>query len=136
MKRNILLLIAVLLFLGCAAFSENTEPAVNSAKQWLAQVDAGNYDASWDNAAQYFKDAVSPARWAKMLSASRAPLGKVVSRKLKSATYTTTLPGAPDGQYVVVQYDSSFQHKNSAIETVTPMIDKDGQWRVSGYFIK
>jgi len=66
----------------------------------------------------------------------RASLGTVVSRKVKSARYLTTLPGAPDGQYVVIQYQSSFGHKKSAIKTVTPMLDGDGQWRVSGYYIR
>jgi hypothetical protein len=60
----------------------------------------------------------------------------MLSRKLKSATYKTTLPGAPDGEYVVVQYERSFEHKQSTVETITPMLDKDGKWRVSGYFIK
>jgi hypothetical protein len=55
---------------------------------------------------------------------------------LKSATYTKSLPGAPDGEYVVIQYDTGFEHKQSAVETVTPMLDKDGKWRVSGYFIR
>jgi hypothetical protein len=50
--------------------------------------------------------------------------------------YTTTLPGAPDGEYVVIQYQSSFGKKNLAVETVTPMLDQDGVWRVSGYFIR
>jgi len=36
----------------------------------------------------------------------------------------------------VVQYESSFEHKQSTVETVTPMLHKDGKWRVSGYFIK
>ncbi|MGA9534411.1 MAG: DUF4019 domain-containing protein [Desulfobacterales bacterium] len=27
-------------------------------------------------------------------------------------------------------------NKTSAVETITPMLDKDGQWRVSGYYIK
>jgi hypothetical protein len=71
-----------------------------------------------------------------MLQAKRAPLGKVLSRTVKSAVYKTTLPGAPDGQYVVIVYESSFEHKKSAIETVTPSLGKDGQWRVSGYFIR
>ncbi len=48
----------------------------------------------------------------------------------------TSLPGAPDGEYVVISYETSFTNKKSAIETVTPMLDKDGKWRVSGYFIK
>jgi hypothetical protein len=63
-------------------------------------------------------------------------LGAVISRKLKSAEYTTQLPGAPDGQYVVLQYESGFEHKNSAIETVTPALDKDGKWRVCLYTVK
>jgi hypothetical protein len=45
------------------------------------------------------------------------------------------LPGAPDGEYVVIQFESSFEKKKSAVETVTPMLEKDGKWRVSGYYI-
>ena len=61
---------------------------------------------------------------------------RLLSRNLKSAAFTKTLPGAPDGEYVVIQYDSSFEHKQSAAETITPMLDKDGEWKVSGYYIK
>ena len=66
----------------------------------------------------------------------RVPLGKLLSRKVKSAAYHTSLPGAPDGRYVVIQFETSFENKQSAIETVTPMADPDGQWRVSGYYIR
>jgi len=110
--------------------------AQQSSDAWLTLVDSGKYADSWQEASQFFKNAVSKEQWQGMLSATRAPLGKMSSRKIKSATYTTTLPGAPDGEYVVIQYDSSFEHKQSAVETVTPMLDKDGKWRVSGYFIK
>ena len=66
----------------------------------------------------------------------REPLGKLIERKLKSTQYTTTAPGAPDGQYVIIQFNTSFENKKNAVETVTPMKDKDGKWRVSGYYIK
>ena len=110
--------------------------AEDSATQWLALVDAGDYAASWDDAAALFKNAVPKEQWTEKAKVARGPFGKVNSRKLKSATFKTTLPGAPDGQYVIIQYDSTFEHKQSAVETVTPMLDKDGQWRVSGYFIR
>ena len=126
-----------------------TAPATTSATQqtpedagraaaslWLSLVDAGKYAQSWDEASSLFRNAVTKEQWEKTMHASRDPLGKMISRKLKSATYTHTLPGAPDGEYVVVQYETSFEHKQSAIETVTPMLDTDGNWRVSGYFIK
>ena len=130
--------LSAILLLSCLAFSQTApeKAAEDSATKWLGLVDAGNYAASWDEAAQLFKNAVSKQEWTEKVKAVRAPLGKVISRKLKSATLKTTLPGAPDGQYVVIQYDTSFEHKKSAVETVTPMMDQDGRWRVSGYFIR
>jgi uncharacterized protein DUF4019 len=99
-------------------------------------VDSGSYAQSWEEAASGFKAAVTRPQWEQAMRANRAPLGAVQSRKLASATYATQLPGAPDGEYVVIQYDTSFEHKKAAIETVTPTMDKDGKWRVSGYYIK
>jgi hypothetical protein len=71
-----------------------------------------------------------------MAGSVRNPLGMLVCRKLKSREYTEKIPGAPDGRYVVIQYDTVFENKSSAVETVTPMADPDGAWRVSGYFIR
>lgn len=132
-------ILATAVTFSCAIARAQQKPeelAQQSADSWLALVDSGKYDDSWQEAASSFKAAVAKDQWQTMLHASRAPLGKLVSRKLKNANYTKTLPGAPDGEYVVIQYDSSFEHKQSAVETITPMLDKDGKWRVSGYFIK
>jgi len=110
--------------------------AVAAADAWLKLVDASQYEKSWQEAAEFFRNAVSQADWQKSMEAFRKPLGVMVSRTLKATHYTTTAPGAPNGQYVIIQYDSSFENKKSGVETVTPMLDKDGKWRVSGYFIK
>ena len=102
----------------------------------MSLVDAGNSSQSWTEAATLFKKAVDQQGWDKALGATRAPLGKMVSRTLKSASYAKSLPGAPDGDYVVIKFDATFEKKQSAMETVTPMKEPDGRWRVSGYFIK
>ncbi len=137
LRSVVVLTVAVLVVSVCGFGDQAAEKAAaESAKRWLALVDQGNYGASWDEAAQLFRNAVPKAQWEKQVQAARTPLGKVESRKLKSATYTTQLPGAPDGKYVVIQYETSFEHKKSAVETITPMLDKDGQWRVSGYYIR
>jgi hypothetical protein len=112
------------------------EKALKAANAWLGLVDNGKYGESWKTAAQYFKNALTSSHWEQAVSAVRQPLGTVQKRTIKSKDYTTTLPGAPDGEYVVIQYSTSFENKASAVETVTPMLDKDGMWRVSGYFIK
>lgn len=110
--------------------------AQTSAQSWLALTDAGKYAESWQEASTAFKAAVTQTKWVDMVTPARNPLGKLLSRKLKSATYMKNPPGAPDGEYVAIQYDTSFENKKEAIETVTPMLDKDGKWRVSGYYIK
>ena len=110
--------------------------AVTAAESWLTLVDDGKYGESWDAAAEDLKKAVGKDALDKSLSAVRKPLGKLKSREVKSKEYRTSLPGAPDGEYVVIQFKTSLEHKESAIETVTPMLGKDKKWRVSGYFIR
>jgi hypothetical protein len=103
---------------------------------WLAKVDAGEYGRSWKDAADFFRSAMTEAAWSAALAQSRAPLGVLVSRKLQSEQAAESLPGAPDGKYVVMQFEASFAAKKSAIETVTFMLEKDGNWRAAGYFIR
>ena len=110
--------------------------AVEAARQWLALVDKGDYATSWESAAEYFRGNVTKDQWSKLLTGARKPLGEVTSRKVKAKHYSTTLPGAPDGEYVVIQFETAFENKRSAVETVTPMKGSTGAWRVSGYFIK
>jgi hypothetical protein len=110
--------------------------AQQSAQSWLSLIDSEKYGQSWAEAASLFKQTVTQTQWESAVKAARGPLGKLQSRKLQSADYRRTLPGAPDGEYVVIQYASAFENKKSATETITPMKDKDGVWRVSGYYIK
>ena len=140
MVRTIASLVAVALALSVitaiAQDSDKEKKAVSAAEKWLNMVDEGRYSDSWQGAAEYLRNAINQEQWNRSLQAVRKPLGKVVSRQMKSATYKTSLPGAPDGEYVVIQFDTSFENKKTAIETVTPMMDQDGTWRVSGYYIK
>jgi hypothetical protein len=130
--------LAVALSMGLAlpAHAGDVEDAEKAARTWLALVDAGAYDDSWTQSAALFKGAVPKADWASKVGAARGPLGAVRSRARSSATPASSLPGAPDGAYVVIQFAASFEHKAKAVETITPMKDPDGTWRVAGYFIK
>ena len=110
--------------------------AVESSNTWLKLIDDGQYSKSWETASELFKNALTKEQWNQSLNAVRKPLGRVIRRNMKSKQYMTSLPGAPDGEYVVIQYETSFENKKAAIETVTPMLDKDKKWRVSGYYIK
>ena len=112
------------------------EAALSAAKKWLNIVDEGKYAESWTAASAYLKGVVKQEQLAQGLQAVRNPLGKVISREVSSKTYTTSLPGVPDGEYVVIQFATTFENKKKAVETITPMLEKDGTWRISGYYIK
>jgi hypothetical protein len=118
------------------AQDSSTKPAQTAVESWLALIDANSYGASWDEAAAFFKAAVTQDKWQAAVTGARTPLGALKTRTLKSATATTTLPGAPDGNYVVFQYNTSFDQKQAAVETATVIKESDGTWRVVGYFIR
>jgi hypothetical protein len=142
MRKCFGVFLAVLMAAGttviCTAADHSKEKAaaIQSAKNWLQLVDNEKYGESWDSAAAKFKEAISRDKWEQAMKQVRGPLGKLVSRTVKSATYATSLPGAPNGKYVVIQFETSFANKKSAVETITPMLDSDGKWHVSGYFIR
>jgi hypothetical protein len=139
MKQLASLLVLAAAF--AAPFAHAQQPdaernAVDAANRWLVLADAGDGAATWDQAASAFQAAISKADWSAALRQARGPLGAVTSRKMVSSAFKRTLPGAPDGEYVVIQYDTQFEHKAHAVETVVPMRERDGSWKVSGYFVK
>lgn len=140
MKGNQVILLFFFLtasLLSAHSFAGDAEKkAVKAAESWLGLVDAGEYAKSWDQSSELFRNAITKEKWEQSLHAARRPFGALVSRKVKSTQYATALPGAPDGEYVVIQFTTTFENKKSAVETITPMKDPDGRWRVSGYYIK
>ena len=109
---------------------------VTAAQAWLAMVDKKQYEQSWELASTYFKSLVTKEQWVSQVAAVCNPLGDIIFRDLKINLYQKALPGAPDGEYYVLTFNTVFKNKASSVETVTVMKDNDGQWRLVGYFIK
>jgi hypothetical protein len=136
MRMTLGLALVFALWGGAAAPEKAEDLAEKNASAWLALVDEGKYGESWETASSLFKGKVTKEQWQQAAASARGPLGKLVSRKLKDAKAADSLPGAPDGKYVVLQYDTVFERKKEAVETVTPMRDPDGVFRVAGYFVR
>ena len=135
--RRALALLALAATLGAAAQeAPDLAPAMRAADAWIALVDAGRYGESWDAAAPLFQETIPRTRWEVSVQAAREKLGAVAARKLRSATYATTLPGAPPGEYVVIEFTTHFDKRPLTVETVTPRREADGRWKVSGYLVR
>ena len=114
--------------------------AVVAMQTWLGEIDAGNYAKSWSDAAKNFQKAVTSDQWVAALNGVRTPLAKSIGRKLASAAYQTVVPKPGvemvKGDFVIAQFDSSFENLKYARETVTFEKEADGVWRAAGYYIK
>ena len=139
MKRYWIMFVVLIAVVSTQAATQTKQTpekiAQQAAESWLELVDSSKYDESWDEAASAFKAAVSKEDWKAAIQAARSPLGNKKTRKLKEAKYTKSIEGAPEGEYVVIQYESSFEKQDQVTESVTQMLDRDGKWRASGYFI-
>jgi hypothetical protein len=126
-----------LLIFATSAVSDQTKEmvAISAAENFLQLVDSGQYSESWDATSNFFKQQVPKEQWVNQLENIRTSFGPTVKRELKNQKYTKTLPGAPAGEYVVIQFSTSFTNETNTIETITPMLENDGVWRVTGYYI-
>ena len=122
------------------------EAATSTAERWLALIDGADYAESWNQASSLlksgvetsvlFKRGISEDQWRSTTATAQTHLGKVESRTLRSRRYVEELPGEPEGEYVVMEYEASFgSEKKNGVEKVILTKDHDGEWRVSGYKI-
>jgi hypothetical protein len=144
-NRFAAILILGVLFTGAilspieAANSDPKQAAMAAMQTWLKEIDQGHYDQSWKDAAPSFQKAITSTQWMAALSSARTPEGKCRERKLASAMEQTEVPspaGTQKGDFVIAQFNSSFENLKYAVETVTFEKVPDGTWKAAGYYIK
>lgn len=114
---------------------EKEAKATAAAKAFLHLVDTGQYAESWQISARLLREKVTREEWVAKLTGARARSGALVKREEKSVSYSTTAQDSPDGEYILIIYDSRFQKVESIEEYVTVMLDGD-RWKVAGYFLQ
>lgn len=113
--------------------SAKQDSAEAAAEDWLALVDSAAYDDSWQKAAPVFQSGIGQDQWAQTLQQVSAQVGSIENRMLQDSQYRTTLPNAPEGEYVVLQYVSSFERLPQAMEMVVMTKTGVGDWQAAGY---
>jgi DNA-binding CsgD family transcriptional regulator len=120
---------------GTTQASEVAAEAEDEARQWVALIDASNWAAAFDAAGSAINSQLTLKQFTDSFEAARAPLGALESRKLAGAQRTDTLPGAPKGDYEVLQFEARFSNWQDGTETV--IMQREGsEWKVAGYFVR
>lgn len=117
-----------------AQTTPSAQPEVAAASQWVSLIDRGSWNDSWAASGTLFRSRMPEANWPSAIAPFRDQLGPVRTRVLKANTKAKSLPGAPDGDYQIVEFTTSFEKKADATETVV-LCREAADWKVVGYFI-
>ncbi|WP_299192865.1 DUF4019 domain-containing protein [uncultured Erythrobacter sp.] len=118
--------------------STNPDDAVSmdQAEIFLASIDAGDFAQSWEDGGEFFQNETTLEEWTGVIEPVRSPLGAVEDRRLAAVQQLSTLPGAPEGDYEVLQFQTKFAGVDAiSVETVI-MVRNGSRFDVAGYFIR
>jgi len=118
-----------------SAVSPAEAASIERAKAFLARIDAGDWAGSWELAGTPIRSEVTSREWQDRVEPVRAPLGTALSRELATVQRASSLPGAPEGEYQVMQFRTRFENEDGhSVETIVMKRGPEG-WEISGYFI-
>lgn len=108
--------------------------ARNAGEKWLALLDQGKVREAWTQASEAHRPEITAEEWEAQIRKLREAAGQMQNRKFSSARPTRTMAGAPDGEYMVLEYSTAFAKKAKAVETLM-MSREGGNWKAASYHI-
>ena len=136
MHRYVACCVLFMLIVSCGRNIEPTPAMLEASIQWLALLDAGEVEQAYQETASIFRPAVTQEAWHNVMADVRTPLGAFKGRALRTVIAKENPTGSPEGNYILMTFDSSFTHGQEVIESLTLFQESNGIWRTAGYFAK
>ena len=147
--RHVIFLTALLLLAGCTiqlntdgdrdrsatgrAGTQQEQAALRqAAERILGQLDREEWQSSWSDAASTLKDVADLDAFTTGVKATRVAFGQPTSRRLKGFNFTTSIDGAPPGDYGIAFFSTTFSRADDVDEHVV-LRREEGSWRLAGY---
>ena len=132
--------------IGCAVASiaigahaqsagESADTLLRDSDAVFKQLDAGQYDAVWTDAAPFVKARIKQDQFAADMPRARQSVGAVSHRGWAQVTrirYTNTST-TPDGLYANVDYATTLTNGTTVFEKLSFRLEGDGRWHLTGY---
>jgi len=114
---------------------QDLEAATQVAAGWLAALDSRRYAEGYESLAPALKASMRLAAFEHSTYTVRVPLGALRQRVVKSAAPIQSPVEATKGDYIVVEYTSSFEGLAGTAESVL-LAKQDGKWHPFSYSVK
>lgn len=118
--KNTVMIMAILLLVAGQVSATSLQPANYGAQAiaYLELLDQSNFQDAWSEMSPLYCAMNVQTQWQQRISAIRQAYGPIKSRELRRTSYRTSFRNAPDGEYIIMQFDSAFEYKFKGIETV------------------
>jgi len=110
--------------------------SIDAGMKWLALIDAGKAGDAWDLSSKQLKSAVTRAKFVDGMRDARKSFGKLEGRTAERFARSHQMPGAPDGDYVIIEYTARFGQGRKLQEQLVWTIEDGDIWRVAGYYYR
>lgn len=110
--------------------------AIDAGRKWLALIDAGKPGTAWDSASKQLQTTVQRGTFVAEMRSVRAPLGKPASRDAVKFARAHELPGAPSGDYTIIEFETRFAGGKRLTEQLVWVVESGDVWRVAGYYYR
>ncbi|MBA3237820.1 MAG: DUF4019 domain-containing protein [Parachlamydiaceae bacterium] len=114
------------------ALQKSVDDSLTAGRAWLKLLDQGNYGGSWETATKFIQYTLSREEWIQSMDILRKPLGSMTDRTLVDMRVAMDPPNAPQGEYMILVFDTKFSSGNTAKELLT-MQEHEGVWRLYTY---
>lgn len=109
--------------------------ALLQAEAFVAVIDKGDYLSAYASGLPFIRFQARQDEWIADQEMAVEFLGKVIDRQLMTVRSRDSYPGLPDGNYLVVSYESRTEHKVKAIEVLLLSQQNQG-WQVCRYSVR
>ncbi|MFO7767061.1 MAG: DUF4019 domain-containing protein [Pelovirga sp.] len=137
-KRTLATLIGICILLSVTiGHSSNllSADAVSAAERFARIIDSGNSSAAYSQASPLLRLVQKEQEFVSAIERAHLLLGPVQQRQLTALRSIGSYPRLPDGDYLIVQFETRTLHKNKAAEIIL-LRHQGGTWLVADYSIR
>jgi len=129
-----LLMVLTLISLPAWAAPTGEQQALASATSFLKLVDTRQYSKAYLSFSKLTQKAATPDAFVNNMKSVQDQIGDPTSRKVLAKNFVHEVPGAPRGDYWIIDYDTNFSKKGPSVERVTAVLEGKS-WKIGGYLL-
>jgi len=108
--------------------------AIETAENFFELIEHGELEQAFNSTTDIHKDHKVKDAWINSSLIQKKYYGSLINRAIKTVTSKNTIPDHPDGTYLTVIYETTFQNKEKAYERIDLMLVSENLWKVTEYF--